>query len=473
MSASSIRGNNSLSPVAPPRPPTTTPPPTTPPPTSSGTHVVKAGETLNSIGRLYGVTSAAIAQLNGIVNPNLIYVGQSLQIPSGGTTPPPTTPPPTTTPPPSGTTYTVKAGDTLSKIAMQFGVTVNALMAANNLTNANLIYVGQVLNIPAGGTTPPPTGGGSIPSGFLFGGQTQTLAHPDQMKYAGMGWVKFQHKWSPGQGADTVASMVQTGHQQGFKVLLSITGAQTYPSSIDFTAYTQFLGDVARLADPPDAIEIWNEMNIDFEWPAGQISPSSYVQNMLAPGYNAIKAANPNIMVISGAPAPTGFDNGTNAWADNRYMAGMAAANGSRYMDCIGVHFNAGTTSPSATSGSAANSSHYSWYYPTMVSTYANAFGGAKPLCFTELGFLSSEGFGGIPPNFSWARNTTVAQHAAWLAEALRLATNDNRIKMLIVFNVDFTLYQTDGDPQAGYAMLRPNGSCPACDSLRGVTGGR
>ena len=451
------------------------PPPPAPPPTAGGTHVVRAGETLNSIARLYGVTSTAVAQLNNLVNPNLIYVGQTLQIPSGGTNPP-TPPPPSPNPPPtSGTTYTVKAGDTLSRIAMQFGVTVNAIMAANNLSNANLIYVGQVLNIPggSGGTPPPPTSGGSLPAGFLFGGQTQTLAHPDLMKHAGMGWVKFQHKWSPGQGADSVAGMVQTGHQQGFKVLLSITGANVYPSSIDFASYTQFLGEVARLADPPDAIEIWNEMNIDFEWPAGQISPASYVQNMLAPGYNAIKAANPNIMVISGAPAPTGFDNGTNAWADNRYMAGMAAANGARYMDCIGVHFNAGTTAPNATSGSTANSSHYSWYYPTMVNTYWNALGGAKPLCFTELGYLSAEGFPAIPPNFSWARNTTVAQQAAWLAQALQMAIHDSKVKMLIVFNVDFTLYQTDGDPQAGYAMRRPDGSCPACDSLRGVTGGR
>ena len=35
------------------------------------------------------------------------------------------------------------------------------------------------------------------------------------------------------------------------------------------------------------AIEVWNEMNIDFEWPKGQISPSAYVNNMLAPAYNA------------------------------------------------------------------------------------------------------------------------------------------------------------------------------------------
>ena len=41
----------------------------------------------------------------------------------------------------------------------------------------------------------------------------------------------------------------------------------------------------------------------------------------------------------------------------------------------------------------------------------------------------------------------------------------------MIVFNVDFKEY--GADPQAGYAIIRPGGSCPACDTLRQVTGGR
>src|SRR5690606_26003500 len=183
---------------------------------------------------------------------------------------------------------------------------------------------------------PPPVASGS----FELGGQTHTLANPQLMHQAGMTWVKFQHKWSPGDSPDAVAGRIGHAHGNGLKVLLSIPGANTYPSSIDFNGYVEFLRGVAALG--PDAIEIWNEMNIDFEWPAGQIDPSSYVNNMLAPAYQAIKSVNPNVMVISGAPAPTGFDNGTNAWADNRYMAGVAAAGGANYMDCIGVHFNAG-----------------------------------------------------------------------------------------------------------------------------------
>lgn len=315
----------------------------------------------------------------------------------------------------------------------------------------------------SGGTAPSPISAPPVASGsFELGGQTHTFANPTLMSYAGMNWVKFQHKWGSGDSPDAVAGRIQQAQANGFKVLLSIPGANTYPDSIDFNGYVQFLAGVAALG--PDAIEVWNEMNIDFEWPAGQIDPASYVNNMLAPAYNAIKAANPNVMVISGAPAPTGFDNGTNAWSDSRYMQGVAAAGGANYMDCVGAHYNAGATSPSATTGHPAGNDHYSWYFVPTLNVYA-ALG--KPVCFTELGYLSGEDYGGVPSRFSWAANTSVAEHAAWLAEAVSIGANSGKVRMIIVFNVDFTLWGED--PQAGYAMIRNDGGCPACETLRQV----
>jgi hypothetical protein len=291
------------------------------------------------------------------------------------------------------------------------------------------------------------------------------------MQQAGMNWIKLQYKWRAGDSPNAVAGIIQEAHNNGLKILLSIPGADLYPApnGIDFGAYAQFLGGVAALG--PDAIEVWNEQNIDREWPAGQISPSSYVNNMLRPAYNAIKNANGNVLVVTGAPAPTGFDNNTNAWADNRYIAGMAAAGAASYADCIGVHFNAGATAPSATSGHPGGS-HYSWYYQPMVNLYYNAFGGARKLCFTELGYLSGEGYPGLPGAFGWASGTSVGEQAQWLADTARLARSSNRVRMIIVFNVDFTNYDPNGDPQAGYAIIRPGGGCPACDTLGSVMSG-
>lgn len=431
-------------------------------------YTVQPGDTLSALARRYNTTVQAIVNANNIANPNLIRVGQVLEIPGEGSVVPPT---PAPSPSPGGT-YTVQPGDTLSRIAQRFGTTFQAIAQANNLANPNRIYVGQVLIIPGTGTVPPPPPPGPPPpvtgGSFELGGQTTSLANAGLMRNIGMTWVKFQHKWRPGDDPGVLAGRINDAHAQGLKVLISITGANVYPApgSIDFNSFVAFTGGVAALG--PDAIEVWNEMNIDFEWPAGEINPTSYVNNMLKPAYNAIKAANSNVMVISGAPAPTGFDNSTNAWADDRYIRGMAAAGAANYMDCIGVHHNAGATAPSATSGHPGGS-HYSWYYGATRDLYYNAFGGARKVCFTELGYLSGEGFPSIPPNFAWASNTTLAQHAQWLAQAASLSASSGRVRMMIVFNVDFTTYGTD--PQAGYAIIRPDGTCPACDTLRAVMG--
>jgi hypothetical protein len=346
-----------------------------------------------------------------------------------------------------------------------------SLLTLNPNVNVNSLAVVEVEQPAAGGggggapppVIPPATGGG-----FALGGQTHHLGNPALMSDVGMTWVKFQHKWGPGDNPQDLAGRIQHGRANGFKVLLSIPG-HPYPSSIDFAAYVDFLGGVAALG--PDAIEIWNEQNIDFEWPAGQINPATYVNQMLAPAYNRIKSVNQNVMVISGAPAPTGFFGGgcsANGCDDSAYLAGMAAAGAARYMDCVGVHYNEGIISPNQQSGDPRGG-HYTRYYWGMANTYWNAFGGSRPLCFTELGYLSGQDYGGVPSRFGWAANTTLGQHAQWLAEAVSISANSGRVRMLIIFNVDFTMY--GDDPQAGYAMIRRDGSCPSCPLIKQVMG--
>ncbi len=104
------------------------------------TYYVALGDTLKSLAARFGTTVDVLLSLNpSITNPNVIYEGQKLTVPAGGGSPPP----------PVTQIYTVQRGDTLRIIAARFGTTVDALLRANpQITNPNLIYVGQVISIP-------------------------------------------------------------------------------------------------------------------------------------------------------------------------------------------------------------------------------------------------------------------------------------------------------------------------------------
>ncbi|HUS16190.1 MAG TPA: hypothetical protein VM536_14420, partial [Chloroflexia bacterium] len=319
-------------------------------------------------------------------------------------------------------------------------------------------------------TTPPDDGGGVFvpppPIGagtFELGGQVPGfIGHAAQMQQAGMHWVKFQ-------ATGDAAGFIAAAHGAGFKVLLSAVGDKS--RAADPAYWPEYAGWVAGLAaSGADAIEIWNEANIDREWPNGAINGATYTE-LLKQAYNAIKGANGGTIVVSGAPAPTGAAGGAGCIAalcnDDVFLQQMANAGAANYMDCVGVHFNTGTTSPNDTTGSTLSGYHYSYYFWPMVDLYWGAFGGTRPLCFTELGYLSSDGYGPLPGYFAWASNTSVAEQAQWLAEAASAGGNSGQVRFMIIFNVDFTLY--GDDPQGGYAMIRPDGSCPACASLGAV----
>lgn len=126
-------------------------------------YTVVEGDRIFRIALRFGLTTAQVARANGIVNADLISVGQRLTIPDCNT---PKTPVPVpaagvgdttggtatagapATTGASGQNYVVQEGDTLYGIATKFGVKVMALAQANNITNINLIYIGQTLVIP-------------------------------------------------------------------------------------------------------------------------------------------------------------------------------------------------------------------------------------------------------------------------------------------------------------------------------------
>jgi LysM repeat protein len=154
-------------------------------------HEVRAGENLFRLSMTYGVSVADLASASGITNPQLILVGQRINVPGCGTTGvfPPATSQPTVAFDANaqfgtggstlgqtvqvqtadgqivqgqlinggqgggstfvGTTHVVQQYETLFQISQQYGVSVNSIAAANGITNINMIIMGDTLNIPA------------------------------------------------------------------------------------------------------------------------------------------------------------------------------------------------------------------------------------------------------------------------------------------------------------------------------------
>ena len=104
------------------------------PSTSDNTYIVKSGDTLWKIANNFGVSVDDLKNVNNLTGNNL-SIRQVLVIPGGNV---PTTP---------SQTYTVKSGDTLYKIASNYGISVDSLKSANNLTS-NVLSIGQILKIP-------------------------------------------------------------------------------------------------------------------------------------------------------------------------------------------------------------------------------------------------------------------------------------------------------------------------------------
>jgi hypothetical protein len=302
---------------------------------------------------------------------------------------------------------------------------------------------------------------------FELGGHAGNLDHVAQMKSSGMGWIRTTvNKF------DMPTDFIRQAKASGLKIAVEAIGDKT--RVLEEAYQVEWAAHLGRLAAAGvDAIEVWDEPNYQGSWPAGKISGAAYTA-LLKKAHTAIKAANPNTLVISGGlVASEVFGGGCaqNGCDDIMFLSQMASAGAQDYMDCIGAHFTGGFSSPGASGGPSALN-YRSLYYAPMRDLYFQAFASNKPVCFTELGFVTADGFkSDMPKNYAWAASTTLGQQAQWLAESAQLSKESGKVRLLLVWNIDSGLWVSgeSGDPQAGYAMIRPDGTCPACEMLRGV----
>jgi LysM repeat protein len=498
-----------------------------------GHHTVRRGETLYCIARAYHVDPIAIARQNRLVNPSLLHVGQVLAIPNVpralpagptcarqfGTTGTPEPPAPG-----CKTYYTVVRGDTLYRIALRYRVTIYAIVQANGIANPNYIRVGQVLCIPGSGTAPPPAPTATPPpgatptpttvpsTGFGYGIAAQALINTDytveQVSSLGLGWLKQQVRWGDMEGTrgqiswSGLDAVVNAANAKGLNLMLSVVDAPDWSRSYfdsdpegappdDYGLLAEFLGKLAdRYEGKVQAIEVWNEQNLGREWDTeAGVNAAAYVQ-LLKVSYQAIKAQDPNIIVVSGALSPTGGEGidpnrpGRVVFLDDFvYFQRMVNAGFLNYCDCVGAHhngynwapdiaWNAGYNDPTATFRGPFDNPHHSWSFRSTLWGYRDmvaAAGSNKKLCVTEFGYASAEGLGGYPPGFEFAQDNTLQEQAQWDVQAFQLMRQWGFVRMAMLWNLDYSQKGTGPqDPNAPYALIDFDGKArPAFNAIR------
>lgn len=113
------------------------------PSASTVEYTVKSGDTLWGIAEMYRTSVSAIVSENGIANPNLIYPGEVLRITLADNVPSSE----------MNNTYLVRRGDTLWGIAQMYRTSVARLAAMNHISDPNLIYPGEILQVSSSGST--------------------------------------------------------------------------------------------------------------------------------------------------------------------------------------------------------------------------------------------------------------------------------------------------------------------------------
>jgi len=227
----------------------------------------------------------------------------------------------------------------------------------------------------------------------------------------------------------------------------------------DPNMFAGFVGEMAsRYAGRGIAIEIWNEQNISREWVSNpqKLDAARYTA-MLAAAYNKIKSIDPNIIVVSGALAPTGWNDGVNAIDDFTYVDQMKAAGAAQFMDCVGTHVNALRVPPDASQGGQYDSlfspPHHSWFFKDTVQGYQTRMG--RQACITEFGVASEQNVGKIE-GFEWAKDNTEQNQADWVTQGMSLAKQWGA-RLVILWNLDYGWLSGVND-NALYSFFTPNG---------------
>ncbi len=336
-----------------------------------------------------------------------------------------------------------------------------------------------------------PVGAGQFGYGIqiqpYYGADIGLAAH--QIRDMGFNWVKWQVVWrdmerGPGQ--------VDWGEQdrligffsdQGLQILASIVKAPEWARAAttdlgvegpaaDAQTFANFLGAYAgRYCGRVQAIEVWNEQNLHYEWGNEPLDPVRYM-DMLKRSYQAIKQACPQMIVVSGALTPVG-EFGALAIDDFRYLEMMYQNGLKNYSDAIGAHPSGYNVPPNLTWQQACDyitskntqfngpcdTPHHSWSARSTMEGYRNimaTYGDVnKRIWPTEFGWAAG---GAFDANYMYANDNSYDEQARWTVDFYQMMRNWGFVGPAFLWNLNFSMINT-GTELAQWSIVDEQGN--------------
>ena len=306
---------------------------------------------------------------------------------------------------------------------------------------------------------------------------------------AGFGWIKQQVRWSdvePKKGSPDWSQLdliVDGASKRGLKILFSVVTAPAWSRSDghvdgppdDPKTFATFLTALAtRYLGKLHAYEIWNEQNFSREWGGGKINAGQYVE-LLALAHAALKAVDPNVVVIAGALTPTGYNDVTIAVDDVLYLQQMYAYKDGllkSVCDAIGAHaggFNNppddGPTKKSVPSTTFKG--HPSFYFRRIEGLreiMILAGDSEKGMWLTEFGWSTLNKAKG----YEYGADNSEADQAKYLVRAYQIGREVGWVSAMFVWNLNFQMIVPDTDEKWPFGIVKKDGSPrPAYTALK------
>ena len=345
--------------------------------------------------------------------------------------------------------------------------------------------IGAVAVVLAPASSSAQTSSTADPNGFGYGFQVQ-LWHYDpvarsnvigDVTQAGFNWVTQQIDWQevevePGNyDFSQLDNVVGDTSAAGLKIMLSFFHAPAFYRSdtsglmpADPSTFGAFMQAVAgRYAGQVQAYELWNEENLDRETGTGNVDPTTYLP-LLEAGYTGVKSADPNALVLLGAPSPTGANIPGSVIDDISYLQQLYAINGGEaagFFDILSAHPSGFSNPPDCTpatpqcSLSGGYNTDDSFFAFTRASEYRDVMiqngDGGKQIWFTEFGYCSNPN---PPPGYEYCRYITEDQQAIFLQQAYTMARQTPYVGAMFAWNLNFQLSVPQFDEKWGFGVV-------------------